>query len=151
LYYKYDRQRLPTCTLNIHSLLHIADGIEACGPVWAYWVWALERYCGSLLRSLRNRRFPFASLDKRITEISQLRTIKNLYDLHDHPGLRLRRTRKVEGNGVPIPGCKSQSNVPGAKDLMRILRSDACRTSSVKAHPPCDCSSTTMQAHRQFL
>ncbi|KDQ09486.1 hypothetical protein BOTBODRAFT_84773, partial [Botryobasidium botryosum FD-172 SS1] len=60
-------------------LLHLADSIEACGPAWAYWTYAMERYCGGLQRAIRNRRFPFASLDKRVRDLAQLDQIKTRY------------------------------------------------------------------------
>ncbi|KDQ11951.1 hypothetical protein BOTBODRAFT_79689, partial [Botryobasidium botryosum FD-172 SS1] len=60
-------------------LLHIADFIQACGPVWCYWAYPMERYCGSLQRAIVSRRFPFASLDKRVRDVAQLDQLKSLY------------------------------------------------------------------------
>ncbi|KDQ13617.1 hypothetical protein BOTBODRAFT_84313, partial [Botryobasidium botryosum FD-172 SS1] len=60
-------------------LLHIADSIEQCGPVWAYRCFAVERFCGSLLRTIRNHQFPFACLDRHIKDVAQLDQIKTWY------------------------------------------------------------------------
>lgn len=42
----------------IHMLLHIADSIEAQGPLWVYWSFVMERHCGLLGRVLRSRQQP---------------------------------------------------------------------------------------------
>jgi hypothetical protein len=63
--------------------LHIADSIKAIGPVWCYWAFPVERYCGTLQRSILSRRFPFASLDRFVAETAQLSQIANLYDVAD--------------------------------------------------------------------
>jgi hypothetical protein len=88
IYYQHKTERLSTCPLTIHALLHIADGIKAMGPVWCYWAFPMERYCGSLEPAIRSRRYPYASLDRYITESSQLRQIANLYDIASVLALR---------------------------------------------------------------
>ncbi|KAG8746735.1 hypothetical protein FRC11_012618, partial [Ceratobasidium sp. 423] len=48
LYYQNDPTQLLACTLPLHALLHIADDIENMGPVWAYWAFPMECFCGAL-------------------------------------------------------------------------------------------------------
>jgi hypothetical protein len=67
----------------MHALLHIADSIEASGPMWAYWAFPMERYCGSLTPAIQSRRFPFPSIDRHIVELAQLTQIKMVHQLHD--------------------------------------------------------------------
>nr|GAT47398.1 predicted protein [Mycena chlorophos] len=76
LYYQFRPERLSACPLTIHALLHIADSIEAAGPVWAYWAFPMERFCGRLQPYIKNRRFPFASLDGHVVAFAQLEIIK---------------------------------------------------------------------------
>ncbi|TRM55459.1 hypothetical protein BD626DRAFT_358155, partial [Schizophyllum amplum] len=57
-------------------LLHIADSIEAMGPVWAYWAFPMERYCGRLQTGLRNRRFPWSSLNEYVIAAARLDQVK---------------------------------------------------------------------------
>ena len=83
MYYQYSPDRLPTCTVTIHALLHIADSIKASGPMWAYWSFPMERYCGSLIPAIKSRRFPFPSIDRHITEVAQLTQITMYHRLHD--------------------------------------------------------------------
>lgn len=72
---------MSVCPLTIHALLHIADGIKFCGPVWCYWAFPMERYCGSLQPGIRSRRFPWASIDRYVTETAQLTQIKTVYNV----------------------------------------------------------------------
>jgi hypothetical protein len=88
MYYQHSPDRLSTCTLTMHALLHIADSIEAAGPMWAYWAFPMERYCGSLVPAIRSRRFPFPSIDRYVTEVAQLVQIKMNHHLHEILALR---------------------------------------------------------------
>ncbi|QRV85537.1 Transposase family Tnp2 protein [Ceratobasidium sp. AG-Ba] len=97
LYYKKSRNRLRACTLPVHALLHIADDIETAGPIWCYWAFPMERYCGSLSRASISMRFPYASLDRRVRQIAQLAQIKNIYGLREELRLDPQRTTIVEG------------------------------------------------------
>jgi hypothetical protein len=69
--------------LTIHGLLHIAWGIKVAGPVWTYWAFAMERHCNTLLRSVKSRRHPYASIASFVTATAQLDQIRLFYDLHD--------------------------------------------------------------------
>jgi hypothetical protein len=84
IFYQNNPERISACPVTIHSLLHIADGIEAAGPVWVYWSFVMERYCGFLKRDgVRSRRKPYASLSNRVRHIAQLNTTKIRYNLVD--------------------------------------------------------------------
>lgn len=88
LYYQYNPRRVALCPLTIHALLHIADFIEAIGPVWACWAFPMERFCGKLLTKIRNRRFPWSNIDAYLLGAAQLSQIKLRFNLEDE--LRLR-------------------------------------------------------------
>ncbi|KAJ7108094.1 hypothetical protein C8R44DRAFT_636820 [Mycena epipterygia] len=72
---------MSVCPLTIQALLHIAPGIKFCGPVWCYWAFPMERYCGSIQPGIRSRRFPWASIDRYMLEITQLTQIKTVYNV----------------------------------------------------------------------
>ncbi|KAH9946895.1 hypothetical protein B0H21DRAFT_857356 [Amylocystis lapponica] len=76
------------CPLTIHALLHVADSIRATGPVWAAWEFPMERFCGTLLPALKNRRYPYASLSHYAVDIAQLYQIELLYDMQQELSLR---------------------------------------------------------------
>lgn len=101
LYYNHRPERLRACTLPIHSLLHIADDIEAMGPVWCYWAFPMERFCGALGRANINPRFPFVSLDRRVLEVAQVSQIKFIYNLFDTLNLDDAKDRTASGTRYP--------------------------------------------------
>lgn len=52
---------------NRHMLLHIANYIQAIGPVWVSWQFTMGRYCGDLSFHLANLRYPCFTLSPRST------------------------------------------------------------------------------------
>jgi hypothetical protein len=81
MYYQYSPERLSTCPVTIHALLHIADYIKAVGPVWASWAFPMERFCGLLQPSIKSRRFPYASIDKYVINAARLSQCKIIYNI----------------------------------------------------------------------
>ena len=76
IFYQKNPSRVSTCPITVHGLLHIADGIEAAGPVWATWAFVMERYCGFVKRrAVRSQAHPYASIDRRILETAQLHLV----------------------------------------------------------------------------
>lgn len=82
-YYQYDIERLPACTLTIHGLLHVVQGIRDCGPVWTTWTFHMERFCGMLQRELCSRSQPWSNLNKVLLHRTYLEQLKVRYDLTD--------------------------------------------------------------------
>ncbi|THU76673.1 hypothetical protein K435DRAFT_824523 [Dendrothele bispora CBS 962.96] len=83
LYYQHDPDRVSVCPLTIHALLHIADTIEWCGPVWTYWAFPTERYCNRIQPAIKSRRYPFACIDEYVTDYAVLSSIKANYNLSE--------------------------------------------------------------------
>lgn len=100
LYFQDDMDRLPVCTLPLHYLLHIADNIRKLGPVWNYWAFSMERFCGSLGGSIHSRKHPYASLARRVLELAQLFQLKSVYHLMHELDLRASRAIERAGNRV---------------------------------------------------
>nr|GAT45462.1 predicted protein [Mycena chlorophos] len=90
--------RLSTCTLTVHGLLHIPDAIEMAGPQWCYWAYPMERYCGRLQPGIRSRRFPFASLDRHVLETARIAQIGVLHNVSDELALRTPRSHDPRGS-----------------------------------------------------
>ncbi|KAI0629766.1 hypothetical protein C8Q77DRAFT_1065046 [Trametes polyzona] len=112
-YYQYNVQRLSTCLLVVHGLLHIPDDILNAGPAWATWTFFMERFCGHLKHSLRSRSHPWAHLDRRATNIAHFAHVRAKYDLHQlatrpHPLSYLRRPRINYTPGYDIRGRMSK-------------------------------------------
>lgn len=51
------------------------------GPAWAYWAFPTERFCGILQRHVKNRRYPFASLDTFAVASARLSHIGVRFDI----------------------------------------------------------------------
>jgi hypothetical protein len=100
IYFQGNLDRLPVCTLPLHYLLHIAQNIRHSGPVYNYWAFGMERFCGSLLPAVHSRKHPFASLARRTLELAQLFQIKAIYHLAKE--LDLCRSRTIEQSGLII-------------------------------------------------
>ncbi|KAJ6470693.1 hypothetical protein DFH09DRAFT_482565 [Mycena vulgaris] len=113
LYYQYKLDRLPVCTLPIHGLLHIAPSIRIVGPSWCYWAYPMERFCGSLLPAIKSRRHPWASIDRRILELTQLFQLKAVYSLST--SLDLRRRRKLEKSGMALTAYPAMCTYPSTR------------------------------------
>ncbi|KAG9125491.1 hypothetical protein FRC07_007398 [Ceratobasidium sp. 392] len=90
-YYRNVRSRLAACTLPLHALLHVADDIEAMGPVWCYWAFPMERFCGALARANKSRRYPYTSMNQYVLQLSQLSQIKHCYGLGEELDLNTRQ------------------------------------------------------------
>jgi hypothetical protein len=133
MYYQYLPSRLATCTLTIHALLHIADCIEAAGPMWAYWAFPMERHCGSLVPAIRSRRFPFPSIDRYVTEVAQLAQVKINHGLHETLALR---APKLDVAGMfADEACEYQISGNIHIYSRYISRSDLCITTPLCSRP----------------
>ncbi|KAI4293859.1 hypothetical protein K525DRAFT_213980 [Schizophyllum commune Loenen D] len=107
IYYQHDPDRVSACPLTIHALLHVADSIEYMGPVWCYWAFPMERYCGTLTPAINTRRFPYASLDRYVVERAQMEQINALYDVAAEMSLRPPHKKIPRGGYAPVayPTC----------------------------------------------
>ena len=106
-YYQYREDRLPTCVLTVHALLHIARDIRVCGPMWSSWTFYLERFCGILQTGLRSRVHPWSNLNNRVLHMSYLQTLALRYDIDDE--LSVVGTHADDGprrNERTYPGCE---------------------------------------------
>ncbi|TFK95252.1 hypothetical protein BDV98DRAFT_482962, partial [Pterulicium gracile] len=64
-------------------LLYIAQDIQNMGPLWVYWCFVMQRYCGSLLPSVKSKKHPETCLANCIRDLAQNSHIKLIYQLHD--------------------------------------------------------------------
>ncbi|KZO91287.1 hypothetical protein CALVIDRAFT_489305, partial [Calocera viscosa TUFC12733] len=63
----------------MHSLLHVAACVEWTGPVWAYWAFPMERYCGQLQSAVTGRLNPYPGIDRHIRQLCQWEQLKLKY------------------------------------------------------------------------
>ncbi|KIM89672.1 hypothetical protein PILCRDRAFT_84614 [Piloderma croceum F 1598] len=107
IYYQHNPNRVSACPLTIHALLHIMDSIKANGPVWCYWAFPMEQYCGTLQPAIRSHQFPYASLDQHAVETAQLTQIKIIYNVAEELSLRPPHCKAIAGlYSTPLyPSC----------------------------------------------
>ncbi|KAG1744430.1 hypothetical protein EDB19DRAFT_1894577 [Suillus lakei] len=91
-YYQHDESRLPACTLPIHGMLHIADDIRQCGPVWTTWTFFLERYCQKFKTALKSRVQPWGNLNKEVLYMAYLQQMVLQYDIQEEELIGGRQT-----------------------------------------------------------
>lgn len=81
IYYQQLSSRLPICTSQLHSLLHVASGIRALGPTFLYWQFGIERYVGNLEGWATSKSQQDVSLFNTIETNEHLRYVKAIYHL----------------------------------------------------------------------
>ncbi|EIW75662.1 hypothetical protein CONPUDRAFT_33139, partial [Coniophora puteana RWD-64-598 SS2] len=64
-------------------LLHVPDNLRRTGPLWCYWNFPTERFCGVIVQSIQSRKYPFTSMAHRLRDVAQLSQIKLMYGLAD--------------------------------------------------------------------
>ncbi|QRV83077.1 Transposase family Tnp2 protein [Ceratobasidium sp. AG-Ba] len=74
-YYQYNYDRISVCKLTLHALLHVADDVLLCGPVWTTWSYLTERYCREVIACARQRVVPSATIAKFVLQLSQLSAV----------------------------------------------------------------------------
>jgi len=60
--YRGSTERLPLCLSTVVTLLDIVPLLWACGPVWVFWQYPMERQIGTLGELIRSHLRPHASL-----------------------------------------------------------------------------------------
>lgn len=107
-YYQHSPNRLQTCTVNLHYLLHVVDSIENLGPVWCYWSFPMERFCSLIGSCVKSRRHPYQNITRSIRDQAQLRILRLLYGSHE--GLQFLchdpEDEDNPSNADTVPGCK---------------------------------------------
>jgi len=107
MFYQHNIDYVSACPVTIHSLLHVADGIEAADPVWVYWAFMMEWYCGFLKCSgVWNCKNPHKSLNQQVLDVACLYVLKLKYGLVDV----LPPKKPHQGVSELFPKCKFTTN-----------------------------------------
>ncbi|CAE6504462.1 unnamed protein product [Rhizoctonia solani] len=81
LYYQYDYERLGVCKLVVHALLHVADDVLRCGPVWVAWSFSIERYCREIVGCAKSKVVPYPTINRHVLQMSQLAAVATRFPL----------------------------------------------------------------------
>jgi hypothetical protein len=65
-----------------HLVVHLVEELDICGPVHARWCYSVERYMGVLIRYVRDKARPEASMAQGYTEYFNmyLHTTRQVWD-----------------------------------------------------------------------
>jgi hypothetical protein len=80
--------------------------MEAAGPVWSYWAFPTEWFCGRLLPEIRSRRHPFTNIDNFVVASAKLSQIKIVYNLDEELSLLPKKAEVLRGS-FSHPSCMS--------------------------------------------
>jgi hypothetical protein len=77
--------------------------MDWCGPIWAYWAFPMERFCGELKMAIKSRRFPYSAIDNHLVAVAQLTQIKLRYNCVQELSLRQPMTTACLPKSAHIP------------------------------------------------
>ncbi|KAF9515818.1 hypothetical protein BS47DRAFT_1391321 [Hydnum rufescens UP504] len=103
LYYQYDLERLSTCPLTLHAMLHVTEDIERNSQPCMNWSFVMEHWCGSLLPAVKSCVNPYITLARRQLHLAQLdqilaRPLEGEVVYKEYPLSILRRPRQLVYN-----------------------------------------------------
>ncbi|KAG1859536.1 hypothetical protein DFJ58DRAFT_701494 [Suillus subalutaceus] len=98
IYYQHNPERLSTCPITIHALLHIADSIEEAGPVWTSWAFPMERFCGQMQPAITSKCYPDACMARYIIEHAQLTQAALIHGFTEAITLQPSRSGDIAGH-----------------------------------------------------
>lgn len=83
IYYQNLTHRLPVCTSQLHSLLHVAANLYDLGPSYVTWQFGLERYVGCLAPLATSKSQIDTSMCNGLERLENMRYLKLMYKLQD--------------------------------------------------------------------
>src|SRR6266849_8303059 len=107
LYYQGDPARLSACPTTIHALLHITESIRFSGPVWCYWAFPMEQFCGHISHAIHSKQYPWTEINNYVKYQAQLCIITLKYELGDQLDFRKTRLSSSKDSGSRFQGCMS--------------------------------------------
>ena len=80
-----------------HSLVHLVDELEVCGPVGGRWMYPCERYLGTLKSYVRSRAHPEASMANGYAAEEALGFCTEYLNLHMHTKRHVWESEEEQG------------------------------------------------------
>ncbi|KEP45465.1 transposase family Tnp2 protein, partial [Rhizoctonia solani 123E] len=96
LYYQYKYDRISVCKLTLHALLHVADDVLRCGPVWVAWSFVVERFCREVTFCAKSKVVPYKTISKHVLQMSQIAAIAGQFP-------QIRKALLFGKNDAPSP------------------------------------------------
>ncbi|KIM19970.1 hypothetical protein M408DRAFT_311094 [Serendipita vermifera MAFF 305830] len=80
-YYRYEMDRISTCPLTIHAIIHLVSSTRHAGPLSRIWEYVTERFMGKIARSVTSRQYPFSQLSETVKKWEQVKVVAIRYGL----------------------------------------------------------------------
>jgi hypothetical protein len=80
-----------------HSLIHLVDELEVCGPVGGRWMYPCERYLGNLKSYVRSKAHPEASMANGYAAKEALGFCTEYLNLYTHTKRHVWETEEEQG------------------------------------------------------
>ena len=101
---KTNASGLPPIFLNSY----LPGKCRTAGPVWIYWAFSMERFCGWLLPEIHSRCHPFSNIDNFVDAFARLSQIKIVYNLDEELSLHPKKAEGLRGS-FSHPSCMCMS------------------------------------------
>lgn len=99
-----------------HTLVHLVDEMEVCGPVGGRWMYPCERYLGTLKSYVRSKAHPEASMANGYAAEEALGFCTEYLNLHTHTKRHVWESEEEEGmRGCVVEGRGRVCNLTGAE------------------------------------
>lgn len=119
IYYQFQADRLSTCPLTVHALLHIADDIVKCGPPCMTWSFVMERWCSYLLSfGMKSRFRPYTTLALHQFRAAQVNELQNRYNLTELGNMPANSVLSCFEQNYPDSDCTFTCSIRNVLTLM---------------------------------
>ncbi|KAL5632974.1 hypothetical protein ACGC1H_003460 [Rhizoctonia solani] len=115
LYYQYKYDLISVCKLTLHALLHVADDVLRCGPVWVVWSFVVERFCREVTFCAKSKVVPYKTISKHVLQMSQIAAIAGQFP-------QIRKALLFGKNDAPSPVSRMEKVYPEYEEDNVVLR-----------------------------
>jgi hypothetical protein len=127
LYYGGDESLLPSCTIQLHYLLHLGQNIQDFGPLSSYAQWSLERFLRTIKLSATSTLYKHRSV-----EINTLIREQRIHAKWSNTATADSRNAAFAGN--PLPLSLHQLTGPAGTTMSRRWQRELQRVDNPLAH-----------------
>ncbi|KAF8680434.1 hypothetical protein RHS04_04765 [Rhizoctonia solani] len=130
-YYQYKYDRLCVCKLTLHALLHLANNVLRCGPVWVAWSFCMEQYCREVTFCAKSKVVPYVTISKHVLHMGQIAAIANRFP-------SIQKALLFGKNNAPAPISQMEFMYPEYEQHNIILRfprlREFCLKGTIRQH-----------------
>ncbi|KAB5587951.1 Transposase family Tnp2 protein [Ceratobasidium theobromae] len=142
-------EELSVCKTTLHALLHVANDVLRCGPVWVAWSFSVERYCREITFCAKSKVIPYKTINKHVLQLSQVASISCRFP-------EIQKALLFGKNDAPAPISRMEYIYPEYENENIILRFPRLRGFLLKPNvrkrvAQFFCTNNTSQTYRAWL